>query len=134
MIRYSLFAGFCVAIAFACGGGSGSGLGNKRLVDLNDAEITSVCQDEFDSHDPRTVDCGDGITFDLAPQPVAECVAGFQESADEFPNCQATVGQFEACSDAIFGLSDSQLCAIILQNADFPAACDPLFTEECGGM
>lgn len=135
MIRYTLFAGICVAMAFACGGGDGGGGsgvdGNKLMVDLDDTELTDICTFQADLVEPREVDC-DGQTITIEPQAVADCVMGLQDTQDAFPDCGVTVSQFEACSSAVAGLSDAEICAFIFEGAS-PAACDALDTAECGG-
>jgi hypothetical protein len=124
----------CVAILWcaACGGDDGSGVdGGKKLVSLSDGEIMDLCQYYHDLAGPeRTIDCGGGVMITVGGQTVAECTTSLKSSQMQFPNCQATVSQSEACSKAFADLTDAQLCS---DQTPIPASCAPLFTAECGG-
>jgi hypothetical protein len=121
-----LFASAVMALAFACGGGSGSGVdSNKKIVDLNAGEREDVCEALAALVTPRTVECPDG-PVEIEEPSVAECIDEFGELAASNPDCPITVGQYDACIRALNGQSDAQLC-----EGEFPAACAPLFNQAC---
>ena len=124
----------CVMLLWcaACGG-SGSGVdGGKRLSSLSDAEIRDICEYAIDVQGPeRMIDCGGGVTLTVGGGSVDECIAGATESKTEYPNCAATVDDYEACTEAFADVTDAQWCS---DDITFPAACAPLFTAECGAQ
>lgn len=105
-------------LAVGCGSSSGGGGGNgasgvasgKRLDALTDAEKAMLCDWQANKLGGygMSVDCGGGLTIDAEPSQ-AECVSSAPTS------CAATVGQAEACSNA---MSCSNL---------IPNECAPLF-------
>jgi hypothetical protein len=133
MSKWIASAFFCTGLVIACGGGSGSGgsgvSGSKKLVDLNSAEITDICEYLEDVAGPmRTITCPDGNTVTIDGN-VAECVMSVTESQTAAPNCMATVDNYEGCAEAIAALSDAELCDL----SSLPAACAPLLSAECTG-
>ena len=127
-----LFGSLVMAFAFACGGGGGGGGvdGGKRLVDLNDAEVTSMCEYTAGIQGPeREITCSDSSTVTVGGGTVAECVTEFNESQAAAPNCPVTVSQYEDCIEAVDALTDAQLC----EGNSFPAACAPLLQSACTG-
>ena len=128
-----LFGSLVTVFAFACGGGGGGGGGvdgGKRLVDLNDAEITSMCEYTAELQGPeREITCSDNTTVTVGGGTVAECVTEFNESQASAPNCPVTVSQYEACIEAFDAQSDAQLC-----EGELPAACAPLLQSACTGQ
>jgi hypothetical protein len=135
MSKWIASAFFCTGLVIACGGGGGGGggsgvSGSKQLVDLNDAEITDICEYLADlAGAPRMVTC-DGETLTIEAQSVAECSAGINGNIDMFPDCAATVDNFEGCAEAIDGLSDDGICALFGGGA-LPAACTALSGPGC---
>ena len=72
--------------------------GTKLLVDLTDAELTTLCQDEARiEHAPRTVTCPDGSTTTIDDQ--ATCKMAFDGHLAA--SCAVTVAQAETCFQAI---------------------------------
>lgn len=108
-------------LAAGCGGSSGGGgtgasgvASSKRLDSLTDAEKASLCDwtnAKLGGYG-MSVDCGGGLTLD-ADASQAECVASAPT------NCSATVGQLEACANA---MSCSNL---------IPNECAPLISAGC---
>jgi hypothetical protein len=130
MMKSILFAFAATTLAFACGGGSGDGgsgvSGSKTLVSLSPSEVTQFCEYTIDVAGPeRTVECGE-LDVTTGSQTLAECVADFDESKANAPNCPTTVSQAEACIEALADRSDAQICAF-----EIPAVCAPLFSEAC---
>ena len=133
------FASLVVVAAACSDGGNGSGVdGNKRLTMLNDGELRNVCTYITDLEGPeRTVDCGNGQTITLGypngrrAAEIDECVASGLTFRAEFPNCENTVAEVEACYEALDSLTDQQICG----DTAIPAACDVLFEPSvaCGG-
>lgn len=108
----------------ACGGDSGSGLSDSKVVGtLTLSEAMDLCVELSESFPERTVDCGGGVTLTVGINP-AECT-------DQPPaTCTATVGNFRDCFDAFGDLSDAELCS---DTTLPPAACAPVLSAECSG-
>src|SRR5262245_59291704 len=123
---------FAVVLCVACGG-SGSGVaGTKRLTALGDAEVRALCEYLIDVAGPeRTIDCGDGLKLTIGGESVDRCIADTIAAQVQYPGCEATVADREACAEAIASISDSQICNGEI--ADVPPACMALVTVECGG-
>lgn len=101
--------------AFGCGGGSSGIDGQKKLVELDASENTTLCQYIADAEmGPRDVTCSGGLVLHI--HSVDECIA----SAHFASSCTATVAQSEACADAI----GADPCTF------GGSACQPLFS--CG--
>jgi hypothetical protein len=98
-----------------CGGDGVSD--SKKLTDLSTQETKDVCEELAADFPERTVNCsGTMITIGYNK---AEC-AGNTEPAPA--TCTATVGDVRDCADALFSLSDDQICT----TDELPAACAPL--------
>jgi hypothetical protein len=118
--RLSFCAGLLALIlALAgCGGGSSSatsGLpGSKRLIDLTDAEKGTFCDWAVGKYGGYGRTCNSDWAFMSYPDR-ATCIADASSSTNT-PNCQATVGQAEACVNAMgscasfLDLKNSPLC------------------------
>lgn len=124
---------------FACGGGSGNSGGsgvdpNKALPDINSNEARDLCEYFADLEGaPREIDCGNGQTIDVGQDQddIDECVDGIADSQAAFPDCPVTVGEAEACFEAINAISDDELCEGI---EELPPECEDLFTDPlCAG-
>jgi hypothetical protein len=105
-------------LAIGCSSSSGGGGANgasgvpsgKRLDSLTDAEKAAICDwtnNKLGGYG-MSKDCGNGLTID-ADASQAECVASAPTS------CAATVGQAEACANAM-------TCSNLIPNE-----CAPLF-------
>jgi hypothetical protein len=102
-----------------CGGGSGdstSGLpASEKLVDLTDGEKAQLCDWAVAKFGGYGSTCNSDWSFMTYPDQ-ASCVAD-GSSPTGTPNCQATVGQMEACVNSIqkcapfADLQSSPLCA-----------------------
>lgn len=119
----------CLAslMAFAgCGddGGGSSGLSNSTAAsDLTVDEVQALCE-ELADRGTKTFTCGTE-TVEIAIDP-ADCA-----TAEAFPaTCEATVGDFRDCLDAIFALTDAEFC----ESGAEPAACEAVFAEACSGF
>ncbi|MFT7519432.1 MAG: hypothetical protein ACI9MC_001573 [Kiritimatiellia bacterium] len=89
---------------------------NKLFVDLDDEQITEVCE-EFDA---RVIECTDNTTVRYE----FGCDAGgYQVST----SCYLTVGDYRACHQAIDLLSDEAFCHAGGQ----VQVCAALFSEDC---
>jgi hypothetical protein len=121
----------------SCGGGSGdtggSGVASgKKVVDLSATELQDLCEyfSSLKEQPEREVDCGDGSTTSVGINPedvqaeVDDCIADAPSSAE----CPLTVGQSEACIEAIEGRSDDELCS---DEIEIPAECAPVFNQAC---
>lgn len=99
----------------ACGVG-----GSTALKDLSDEQATKVCEE----YDPKTITCGEGdftFTFEFATDCDTVGTGDIPEA------CEATVGDYRDCLDAIYALSDEEFCS----SEDLPADCDALFSDAC---
>lgn len=94
---------------------------SKKLSDLSEADSKSVCHDLADDFPTRTVTC-DGQSLTLGFDS-ADCDMGL-DPVDS--TCTATVGDAHACYEAIFDLTDAEICDT---NTPEPAACMAL--DEC---
>jgi hypothetical protein len=125
------------ATLLACGGGSGgpggSGVSsNKKVVDLSASELQELCEyfSSLKEQPEREVDCGGGSTTTVGINPedvqaeVDDCVTDAPTNAA----CPLTVGQAEACTEAIEGRSDAELCS---GDLEIPAECAPVFNQAC---
>jgi hypothetical protein len=84
----------------ACGGDSGSGVdSSKQIKDLSASEQMSVCEAGVAAQGGagKMTNCGNGVTVTV--KSVADCVS--QMGVYAMKGCTATVGQLEACNDAI---------------------------------
>ena len=125
------------ATLFACGGGSGdpggSGVASsKRVVDLSASELQDLCAyfSSLKEQPEREVDCGGGSTTTVGINP-EDVQAGIDECITDAPTnaaCPLTVGQSEACIEAIEGRSDAELCS---DGIEIPAECAPVFNQAC---
>lgn len=105
-----------LAGALGCSSDSSGIDGQKKLVELNASENTTLCHYITDAEmGPRDVTCDGGLTLHV--HSFDQCIA----SAHFASSCTATVAQSEACADAI-GADPCSLGG---------SACQPLFT--CGG-
>ena len=125
----------CMVLAFGCGGGDGgSGVDEGTLlVEITPDESDAVCEAALGQPvDEREVDCGDGTTVTVTQpdaEDIADCADTLDSLGDDFPDCDATVGDFNDCFDDLANATDDELCA-----AEPPASCDFLFTDpDCGG-
>ena len=121
-----------VAAIAACGGGSGSsGVdGSEKVTALTPAQQMAECQYLFDTYPPRTVTCSAQLTITLGEKSVAACLADYQTTVTNNPNCMLTVAQAEACIAAESDLTDTEVCA----STSSPAACAPLAAAECSSQ
>jgi hypothetical protein len=120
----------CTGLVTACGGGGSGVSGSKALVSLSEGEITDLCEYFVDlAGSEREVDCGGGLVVTVGGGSVSECVVDLQTSRGQFPGCTATVSNAESCMEDLTDLTDAQLCS----DGPLPAACLPLFNNECGG-
>jgi hypothetical protein len=125
----------CMAFTFACGGGDGgSGVDSGTLLaELEPDESDAVCEGIFAADvDAREIDCGDGTTITVeepTQEDIDDCADSLDSIGVEFPDCTATVGEFEACFDDLLAASDDELC-----DGGLPASCDAIFGDpDCGG-
>jgi len=109
--------GVLVSVVAACGGGGGgptsSGVDpTKPVVGLTADEVMTMCSWSVDAQGGAgyVSDCGDGFT--ITTQTVAECVTSFEAAT-----CSATVGDIEACVNAM----DGDGCRVLTETA-----CEPL--------
>lgn len=101
------------AFLVACGGDDGVS-GSKKLSDLSASESMSLCNDFAHDFPSRTVSCTDGdITVGFS---AADC------SNAGTIDCEGTVDQFHDCYDAIYGMSDSNICML----DTLPTECEPV--------
>jgi hypothetical protein len=122
------FASLMLVAAVGCadddGGSGNTGLDESRRVSsLSDAETTQLCAELTAQLGERTVDCGDGVTLNVNASD--ECVDDLT-AVHSLPDCTATVGQFEACNEAMNDQTDAQLCSF-----ELPEECAPLFQAAC---
>jgi hypothetical protein len=102
-------------VLMGCGGDGVSD--SKKLTDLSAAETKDVCNELADDYPERTVNCsGTMITVGYS---AADCAMPGDAAPD---TCTATVGDVRDCADAIFSLSDEQICT----SDALPAACAKL--------
>lgn len=102
-----------------CGGGGPSD--SERLSDLSQSEAQELCEELADDYPERTVTC-EGFTLTIGFNK-ADCAA---DSAEPTPaTCTLTVGDARDCADALFGLSDMQICT----SDTLPPACAGI--DEC---
>lgn len=128
----------CCGLAFACGGGKGgggSGVPSSTLIsDVTPDQAADLCESFIATQESpeRTIDCnGEPVTVGINPEDidaaVAECTAGIQ--SDVMDGCPVTVGEAEACFDALSGFSDAAICEGVM----IPPECDELFNNAlCG--
>lgn len=123
----------CSMMAFACGGGSGSGVDDDTLlVEVSAGEAEDICTNVVSAAPAfHEVDCGDGtggtVGFETQADEDAaidECVDDLTSAAAEIPDCTATVGELEDCFLALQDRSDQELCS-----DDVPPECDALFAD-----
>lgn len=116
------------------GGGGGSGVGsNKKVVDLSAAELEDLCEyfSSLSEQPEREIDCGDGTTTTTGINPedvqaeIDECITDAPTDAA----CPLTVGQAEACIEALESSTDEELCS---DDLEIPAECAPVFNQACG--
>jgi len=126
--RIAMAAFLCAGLAAACGG-SGSGVSSgKELTALSDVEIEDLCAYLVGVEgDLREIDCGD-IIVTVGKGTVDECIDDLEVRQSEYPSCDATVGDFEACSEDFAALSDDEVCD---DSTLLPVSCEPLLL--CGG-
>jgi hypothetical protein len=103
------------ALLIGCGGDGVSD--SKKLSDLTAEEAKDACLEQAADFPERTVDCGDGITLTVG---IAEADCNDAGPADA--GCTATVGDARACFDAMYKLTDAQICMA----ESLPAACAKL--------
>ena len=96
MVNRSLW--LCVIVAAACSSTEGSGVSStKKLNQLSADERDKLCAYRVEvEHAPRTVTCGNNPSVTLKDK--ASCLTGLGEVTVQ---CQATVGDAEACYQAI---------------------------------
>jgi len=117
LLGVGMLAAGCSSSSGGGGGNGASGVAsNKRLDSLTDAEKAAFCDyanGKLGGYG-MSVDCGGGLTLD-ADASQADCVSSAPT------NCSATVGQAEACINAMS-------CSNLL-----PSQCAPLFNtnEDC---
>jgi hypothetical protein len=121
----SLFASLMLVAAVGCADDDGgSGLDDSRRVSsLSDAETMQLCADLTTQIGDRTVSCDDGTTLTIGASD--ECVDDLT-AVHSLPDCTTTVGQYQACVEAMNDQSDAQLCSF-----ELPAACAPVFQAAC---
>jgi len=107
---------FLCLVAFLVGCGGDGVSDSKKLTDLSASESKDVCLELAEDYAPRTVDC-DGTMITIGIEK-ADC-----NDAETAPaTCTATVGDARDCYDAMFSMSDAEICM-----ADAPpAACAKL--------
>ena len=99
---------------------SSDGLSDStKAKDLTDPEIKEFCGELAAEHPEKTVDCGGGLKITVGSTQ-AECE---METNTLIPMCEATLGDFRACADAIAALSATQLCT----SQTPPTACTKVF-------
>jgi hypothetical protein len=109
----------------ACGRGSGVD-GDRRLVELSESEILDLCKYFADVEGPeRTIDCGAFNVRRGGASSVSGCVSSLGAFHSDYPGCEATVDQLEACVEAT---TDAHVCS-----GDRPPECAPLQTGSCSG-
>jgi hypothetical protein len=88
----------CVIVAAACSSTEGSGVSsNKKLNQLSADERNKLCAYRVEVEQaPRTVTCGSNPSVTLKDK--ASCLNGLNQVTLQ---CQATVGDAEACYQAI---------------------------------
>ncbi|MEZ4366654.1 MAG: hypothetical protein R2939_10250 [Kofleriaceae bacterium] len=112
-----LLLSLTTCLAAACGGdGGSSGVDSSKTIgSLSISEQMELCEWTNDQQPTEPFMCG-GETIE--PEDPADCSAA-AIMADPVPtDCMATVGQYEACLEAV----NADLCAESL-----PAVCEPLF-------
>lgn len=100
------------AFLIACGGDGVPD--SKKLSDLTAEESKDACEEAAADYPERTVNCGDGITLTVGIDE-AECATAEPAPA----SCTATVGDARACFEAMYSLTDAQICMA----ESLPAAC-----------
>ena len=107
---------FLCLVAFLVGCGGDGVSDSKKLTDLSASESKDVCLELAADYAPRTVNCdGQMITIGIDE---ADC--NTTETAPA--TCTATVGDARACYDAMYSMTDAQLC----MGTAPPAACAKL--------
>ena len=89
----------------------------KLLSKLSAEQATSVCEE----YAQRTIVCGDEDAQEVY------VFGGDCDSARAPADCEATVGDYRDCQEAVEELSDEDFCSA---ESD-PAACVPLLGEDC---
>lgn len=110
------------------GGSGGSGLSSSILVkDLTPAQGTALCHSLAADWPQRTVTCsGQMQTIGVDD---ADCTSASGSPIDDVPDtCTATVGDAEACFQALGNVSDADFCA---GNFTLPASCMKINSTEC---
>jgi hypothetical protein len=122
-----------LVLVLGCGGGSGGvGVdGDKRLVQLDDAEYANVCAYVIANFPRRVVMCPEGEISVGTDDTQEECVADFQMTRTSIPECPVTVAQYVACVDAQAARTDEERCDPITGDNP-PEECLPFFDSACG--
>lgn len=112
----------------ACGGG-GPVSSSTQLKDVTPAEAVDECKYLADQYPPRKVTCtenGQSTTLTIGNDGTKCSTA----TTDDVPDtCTATVGDLEDCDDAIYSLSDDEIC----NSTSEPAACAAIDADSCSG-
>jgi hypothetical protein len=109
-----------VGVVMVVGCGDEGVSGSKKITELSAAESKDVCQEFAGDYPERTVMCGPDVTFTIGFKDV-DC-----NNIEPAPaTCTATVGDARACNDAIYSMSDAELCG----DGPTPPACAKL--EDC---
>ena len=95
-------------VAIGCGGVHDDTL----LADLESEDRDSLCERAIADFEPSTAICG-GEEVSVDAVEMADCVDGLTVGAD----CEATVGDWSACNDAIA----ADPCTLL--SGDLPAEC-----------
>jgi hypothetical protein len=112
----TILIGLALALS-ACGVSNGT-----SIADLSDAQATAICEE----YEERVITCeGEGFEFELTYG--GDCEDASVGDAPE--GCEATVGDYRDCFDAVYAQSDEELCS----SDGLPSDCDALFTEACIG-
>jgi len=127
MAKWIASGALATGLTFACGGGSGGLDSGTKIVDLEPAELATLCEDLASQLGPeRTIDCGGGETKTVGGEDASECV----DDLGMFdPECPTTVGQYENCIDAFGGRTDQEICSDVL-----PTECAVVFDANCFGQ
>jgi hypothetical protein len=110
-----------VVCLFACSSDSSSGGvdASLQLTDLTAAEVTQECTFLVSHFQPKSADCGGGLTVTVNNQTEAQCEAMINAVPD---GCTATVGDSEDCLAAF----EADPC-----NGGDSTACMALFAASC---
>lgn len=121
----NLFALACVlGLAVGC---SSDGDDDVLLRDATLEDAQDFCEYVNDHRFEPTTCTVDGVEYEVEPSEPQDCSNIDIEEEQAPATCNATIGDAKDCVDAL----EEDPCLLV--EDDLPAACDYLFSAECGG-